>query len=692
MLRYVYWTSLFICFLTTVAAVLDHRFPLDLTRAQQHSVTVVDAENTLLRGFTTREGSWRLPLDVKTVDPLYLDMLKAFEDQRFDWHPGVDPLAVARALGQWLQYGRVVSGASTLTMQTVRLLQPRPRAWRSKLIEMARALQLEWHHDKDTILTLYLTLAPFGSNLEGLQAASLAWLGKPPHRLTPAEAALLVALPQAPSRLRPDRFEERAQAARNKVLLRIQRAGILSAQQVQEARQAPVPTARHPLPFHAPHLARRLHRAEPERDRHQTFIDADLQRLLETLAQGQALEPKRNLAILVVENVTRKVLAYVGSADFFATSASGQVDMVQAIRSPGSTLKPLVYGMGFEDGLIHPETLIDDIPTRFGDYGPTNFHHSYGGQISIREALQRSQNVPAVALLDRIGPLRVAARLHQGGIRLRWQNGQVDPGLPLILGGVGTTLEDLVTLYAAIANGGEVAPLRFSSTSATPPGQRLLSPAAAWYLTHILAGAAPPASVVAATFLRHSRPIAYKTGTSYGFRDAWALGYDQDYTVGVWLGRPDGSPSLGRSGRSAAAPLLFRVFALLPASKSRPSALPPEGVMLYKANSLPEHLRYFSLQSEPTNTAQPALRVSFPVADTRVALTRQGRRWDKLPLLAEGGKRPLRWFVNGSPVASAPLHRQTFWNPDGEGFVHITVMDALGQIAQVNAWIEANDH
>jgi len=667
-------------------ALLERWFPPPLQRVHATSPLVLDGQGELLRGFTTAEGAWRLPLPPGAVDPLYLNMLKAYEDQRFERHFGVDPLALARALAQWGASGRVISGASTLTMQAARLLEPRPRTLSGKLLEMLRAVQLEWRFSKDEILALYLNLAPYGGNLQGLRAAALAYLGKEPLGLTPAEAALLVALPQAPSRLRPDRFPERARAARDKVLARLGRLGVLTPRQAAEAAAEPVPAGRHGMPFHAPHLARRLRLAEPDREVHRTFIDGPLQRTLEMLARRQPLGAHASLAFLVVENRRRRVLAYVGSADFFDVAGAGQVDMAQAVRSPGSTLKPLIYGMGFDDLIIHPETLIDDVPTPFGDYRPANFRHVYGGQVSVREALQRSLNVPAVAVLDRLGPGRVAARLQEAGLVLHWGKAHPEPGLPLVLGGVGITLADLVALYAGIADGGVIAPLRFSA--AEPPGQerRLLSEAACWYLRRILEEAEAPEVRVPLGNTRQPRPIAHKTGTSYGFRDAWALGFDRDYTVGVWVGRPDGSSSPERYGRNTAAPLLFRIFELLPAGG--PPAPPPKGVLTAAHGDLPERWRYFSMRSPGQGTDINPLRIDFPVNGATVELAVRDGGLEPLPLAAQGGRKPLRWLVNGRPLASSPLRREARWIPDGEGLARITIIDGEGRTANAEVWIK----
>jgi len=668
---------------------LDRCLPPSVERTQHVSALVLDSGDRILRAFTAPPGVWRLPARPEDVDPLYLAMLTAYEDRRFTTHSGVDPLAVARALGQWLRHGRVVSGASTLTMQAARLLEPHRRDLSGKLGEMLRALQLERRYSKDDILSFYLTLAPYGGNLEGIRAAALAWFGKEPIRLTAAEAALLVVLPQAPSRLRPDRYPERARAARDKVLARMGQVGVLTPRQVEEAREEPVPRRRRSLPFLAPHLAERLHAAQPDAPLLSTFIDRDLQQTLETLAgqQQSVLEATSSIAMLVVANRNRRVLAYVGASDFFDPRRAGQVDMTRAVRSPGSTLKPLVYGLGFDDLLIHPETLIEDVPTRFGDYSPGNFRNTYAGQLSVREALQQSRNIPAVAVLEQVGPARVAARLREVGLPLHWNTANPRPGLPLVLGGVGMTLEELATLYAGIASGGRIAPLRYSPANPIEPGRDLLTATACWYLNDILRGSPVPQNVAPPASAARPRFIAHKTGTSYGFRDAWALGFDADYTVGVWVGRPDGSPSPGHYGRNTAAPLLFRVFDLLP-EPTTPSVPPPANVLrVVSREQLPERLRYFRTRSALETASAPPLGISFPVTGTTVELSVRDGRLTELPLAATGGVRPLRWLVNGRPLPANPWRRDAFWPPDGEGLARITVLDQAGQAVSAEVWI-----
>jgi len=683
--------------LLLTAIALDRIFPPDLSRLADRSTLVVDNDGRLLTPFRARDGAWRLPVTPEQVDARYLRMLVAYEDKRFDSHWGVDPLAVLRALGQWARAGHVVSGASTLTMQTVRLLEPRPRTVGAKLIEMVRAVQLEWHYDKRAILGMYLTLAPYGGNLEGVRAAALFYFGKEPDRLTDAEAALLVALPQSPEALRPDRHAAAALAARGRVLDRMTATGLIGAQAAAEATPQPVPGARRPAVHMAAHLAERLRAADPQSPLIRTFVEGGLQTQLEALARRYQLklEEGATIALLVVENAGREVRAYVGSGDYFDSGRLGQNDLVQAVRSPGSTLKPFIYGLAFDDLLIHPETIVVDRPMRFGDYEPENFDKRYRGQLTAREALQLSLNLPAVALLNRMGPMRLVGALETAGTPLRLPEAVGVPGLPIALGGAGITLADLVTLYAGLADGGSVRPLRY--TQASPAGEpvSIMQPSSAWYITRILADMPPPPGMLAPRNRAQGRTVAYKTGTSYGFRDAWAIGYDSRYTVGVWVGRPDGTFSPGRMGRDAAAPVLFEVFDMLPRPQGTPSiafaATPPSGVLQASNPDLPPSLRRF----DPGPSALEALfaagtgpQIAFPADHATVDLRTDGGGIEPLLLRASGGQMPLLWLVNGVPVSSAPYKRQTLYKPDGAGAAHITVIDSAGASASVEIWIQ----
>jgi penicillin-binding protein 1C len=680
--------------LAAVAVIADLAFPPDLSRLEDSSRLVLAADGDILRGFTTRSGVWRLPADPDAVAPVYMKMLLAWEDQRFRGHPGVDPLAVGRAFGQLLRHGRIVSGASTITMQTARLLEPKERTLVAKLHQVWRALQLERRFTKDEILTQYLTIAPYGGNLEGIRAASLAWFGKEPRHLAPSEAALLVALPQSPESLRPDRWPERARAARDKVLAVMEDRGILSADIVAEARLDPIPSRRRPMPFDAPHFAWRMTAAHPEARIIGSTIDAELQRALArlVLTEQGALDEAASVAVMVVENDNRRVLAYLGSSDFFDDSRYGQIDMIQAVRSPGSTLKPFIYGMAFDDLMIHPETVVADMPTRYGTYQPENFLKVYRGEVTVREALQQSLNIPAVTILTHVGPRRLDARLRGVGTRLDY-GGDGEPGLPMALGGLGTTMQDLVTLYAGLANGGAVSPLVFTMDEPGPTAPvALLGEAAAWYVTRILENAPPPADFVDSRATRERRRIAYKTGTSYGYRDAWAIGYDARYTVGVWVGRPDGTPSPDRFGRATAAPILFKIFLQLPRSGRPANPRRPEDAVEVANRDLPPGLRRISAGEEAPDTISRSLieplLVSFPPDGAVVELREGEGGYASLPLIADGGRKPLRWLVNGEPLDAPPYRRRTDWRPDGEGFVQITVIDADGVAARAQVLLK----
>ncbi len=682
---------------TAAIFALDRLFPISLERARNHAVLVTDSEGRVLRGFMTSDGAWRLPVAPDDVDPLYLRMLVAYEDKRFYGHAGVDPFAVLRAGWQWAESGAIRSGASTITMQTVRLLEPRPRTMASKLVETMRAFQLDAHFSKTDILSAYLTLAPYGGNLEGVRAAAMFYFGKPPAHLTPAEAALLVALPQSPERLRPDRFPEAARAARNRVLTRMAALGIVTPAAASEAAEDAVPTARLAAPLDAAHLAQRVIGLAGDADTIPTLIDGDLQRGLQNLArqQQQGLETGAGVAILAVENATHAVRGYIGSGSYLDGARFGPIDMVRAVRSPGSTLKPFIYGLAFDGLVVHPETIMTDRPMRFGDYAPRNFDGKFHGEVTAREALQLSLNLPAVALLDRVGPMLLASRFAAAGVELRLPAGEKRPGLPVALGGVGVTLEDLVRLYGGLATGGRSYPLRLLPGDRADGGVPLMSPVAAWYVTRALEEMPPPPNRLYASDGSKRRLIAYKTGTSYGFRDAWAIGYDRDYTIGIWVGRPDGSYAPDRMGRDWAAPILFAAFDLLPPAMGAsalltPAGPPPAGAVIAQNAELPAALRRFR-PAEALLPAGPVVvdgpRLDFPQDGATLELGR-GDALASLPLAATGGELPYLWLVNGAVLPASPFRRQAEWQPDGRGQARVTVMDRLGRTATASVWIE----
>lgn len=661
--------------LGTTVFVLNAVYPPDLHRYKDLSRTVVAADKTILRVFTSADEMWRLPTRQEDVDPRYIELLIAYEDRRFWSHYGVDPLAIGRALGQWVSAGRIVSGASTITMQVVRLLKPRPRTLLSKSIEMARAVQLEMRFSKRDILSIYLTIAPFGGNIEGVRAASLAYFGKEPRQLTIAEAALLVALPQSPSINRPDRHRGKAKAARAKVLKRLQLAGVISSRQEEEALDAPIENTRNQFPFRAPHLARRLFSKTPDAITVYTHIVPDFQAALADSVNDAVIRDVSgvNAAAIIIENRTARVLAYVASSGFFDATRAGQVDYVRAIRSPGSALKPFIYAMAFDERIAHPKTVFADREKRFGGYRPVNFDGSSHGQVTARYALQASLNVPAVTLLNALGPRRFLSRLHDVGVRPRLRNIGSGPGLAVALGGVGVSLEQLAALYSAIARGGAYKDLSFSMGQDSAAPVRLFGQRAADAVADILKGTPRPQGRYEGA---GNRNIAFKTGTSSGYRDVLALGFDETYTVGVWIGHPDGKPMPGKTGISMAAPVLFRVFDFLP-TQTRES---PRPLMNAMPENAPKNLKTFLSARE-----KPSFSISFPVDGSKIPLP----RWDSAsapvyPIKMRDGKRPFSVFVNGKPIRFGSLARSVTWNPGGPGFYSIVAIDRAGNVAASN--------
>ena len=659
--------------------------PAPLGRDLEVSTLVLDRNGKLLRAYLTSEGRWRLPATRDQVDPRYLDALLTYEDKRFYHHRGVDPLAMTRAAFQLVTHGRIVSGGSTLTMQVARLLEPRQeRSLDAKLRQAVRALQREQALSKDEILGLYLTLAPYGGNLEGIRAASLAYFGKEPRRLTLGEAALLVALPQSPEFRRPDRFPAAAKPARDRVLDRIASHGLFSNAEIERAKKEPVPRARNPMPLLAPHAADQAASASPTQRVVRLTIDGGLQRTLETLAYDRAVAlgpPSISVAIVVVDNATGEVLARVASPNYFDERRAGQVDLTEAVRSPGSALKPFIYGLGFEDGLIHPETLIEDRPIRYGGYHPENFDLTFQGTVTVRRALQQSLNVPAVAVLQEVGPSRLIARLAQAGVPLVLPKREVAPGLALGLGGVGVRLTDLTMLYAGLARQGTVAPLVERFGSPPSPPKRLIEPVAAWYVASVLIGTPPPENAAGGR-------IAFKTGTSYGYRDAWAVGFDGKRTIGVWAGRPDGAPVPGLAGRVTAAPILFDAFARL-GQQFEPLPPAPKGVLIASTARLPPPLQRFASREAAGEAMAPKVHIVFPPDGASLELSAaKGAAPDPIAIKITGGTPPLNVLLNGMPIAAKRSARTLFFEPDGPGFVRLTVTDANGAVDSVSVRLQ----
>ena len=637
---------------------------------------VLDRHGDLLRAYTVADGRWRLAVDPATVDPFFVKLLLAYEDKRFYDHHGVDLQALGRAAFQAVVNLHVTSGGSTLTMQVARLLEDSGTGrLAGKLRQIRLALALERRLTKAQILSLYLHLAPYGGNVEGIRAASLAYFGKEPHRLTPAEAALLVAIPQSPETRRPDRSGGAAVGvatqARARVLERALGDGLITSEQEKSAETEPVPTRRRDFPSLAPHMADRAIADDRSSRRHQTTLDRDLQISLEALAadtvagQGDRLQ----VAIVVADHTNGEILASVGSAAYKADQRQGFVDMTTALRSPGSTLKPMIYGLAFDEGLAHPETLIDDQPTDFNGYRPQNFDHQFRGTLRVREALQQSLNIPVVALTEALGPAKLLQAMDRAQMHFALPTGQ--PGLAVALGGIGVTLEDMVQLYAAIANHGVTIPLTHTYGQDKAEGQPVLTAVSAWEVGDILAGLAPPPGAP-------QNRLAYKTGTSYGNRDAWAIGFDGKTVIGVWMGRPDGTPVPGAFGADLAAPVLFQAFARVKPTLAPQPPAPPQTLLVANAE-LPQPLRRFRSRSAVFQPDAAAPAVAFPPDGSEVELMPEG-----LMVRVEGGTAPFTWLANGSPVSTGQPARETMLADPGKGFITLSVIDAEGRSARAS--------
>jgi len=625
---------------------LDRAFPPDLSRLSAPGGVVRDAQGRVLALRATTDGVWQLTTQVQDVSPFFVRLLIAVEDRRFYEFPGVDPLAAARAAWQAVRAGHVVSGGSTITMQVARLLHPRPRTLSAKLIECLRALQLSERFDKRRILTMWLSLAPFGGNLVGVQAASRAYFGESAHELDPAQAALLIALPRRPEALRPDRHPAAARRVRDRIIMLAERQDLLDAAAAHAALAEPVPARRLPMPDDVPLL---FSRRGGDVD---TTLQRPLQRALRALAEDelQHLEPRVSLAVLIADLRTHSVLAaFPGDAG--DVGRSGALDLTSAVRSPGSALKPFLYALAFEDGLAGSDTLLPDAPQQFMGYAPENFSHRFSGRVTAAEALQRSLNLPAVTLLAHYGPNRFVAQLARAGLTLP---PLTEASLPVILGGAGITLRHLLALYVALGTDGRVVSLHFV------PGMEgeaytLLSPAAAEEV----------AAILTRRFLAGGpEGIAWKTGTSAGNRDSWAVGFDREHAVAVWIGCPDGSARPGEAAADTAVPVLTRVFSLLPAAP-RVTTTPAAPITL---GAMPQ--------------LDPLRIISPPSAATLEA-------GHDITLRAVGGERPLHFLVDGAPVASTPALRETEWMPPGPGFFRVTVLDAAGRSAEMSLRIVA---
>ncbi len=643
-----------------------------IERTELHGVNpsvsdmVYDRNGALMTAFLTPDDYWRFDVSLGQIDPQYIALLVAYEDKRFYRHNGVDIQAMLRALGQFVLNGKIISGGSTITMQVARLTERLSTgALGDKLRQIRVAMAIERRLSKQEILQLYMKLAPFGGNVEGVAAASYSYLGKAPKRLTMAEAALLVAIPQSPNQRRPDRKNKAARAARDKVLRRGIGAGVIDAGDLNAALSEPVPSGLKPMPRFALHLAGK-YRAQSKA----LTLDLDVQRRAEALFLRKLKNIGQDIsgAVIIADYTTGEVLTYIGSPEFTNEQRKGYVDMATAIRSPGSTLKPFVYAKAFADGILHPRTLIADMPARFGQYEPSNFDGEFRGMMTAHDALIGSRNIPAVAILNKVGTNRFSAVLNRAGIKLTLPQDR-DPGLAIVLGGVGVSLRQMVQAYGGLGHHGQAISLH-ETVQETTEGAQFINATAATMVAEILRTMPAPSTTQAGY-------VAYKTGTSYGHRDSWAIGFDGRHVIGVLLGRADNTAIPGAFGAALATPILFQMFDII--GVTRPARSLSDNMM---QTVLPPHLKQFSKAEHLSD----GIRIVFPPEGATVEICPPG-----LVVKINGGIAPFRLILNDT-LASKLYYERAFIIPVQEdGFYTLSIIDARADVSSQQFFASTKD-
>lgn len=551
--------ALLVCF--TFFVVIDVVFPIHSNI--RYSQLILSADHKLLNASLSTDQQWRMKAELSEVNPLLIKTMIYKEDRWFRFHPGVNPIAIARALWQNITRQKRVSGASTITMQVVRMLEPRERTVANKLIECFRAFQLEFHHSKNEILGLYINLLPYGGNIQGVKAASFLYFDQEPQALSLAQIVTLAIVPNDPNHLRLGTGNQRILKERNSWLKKLSKYKLFDKKNLDDALLEPLAAKRYESPKQIPHLARLLSTLHPDKPVITTYIIQRIQDYAENTVMEQVNMYRGmgvgNAAVILIDNHTHAVIAYVGSAGFSDNRFQGQVNGASALRSPGSALKPFLYALAIDRGLITPKTVLQDIPQDFNGYRPQNYDETFRGRLPASQALALSLNIPAVELANRVGVDLFNEKLSRGG--LKWIGERKKTlGLSVILGGCGVTLTEITNLYSCLANGGIKYLPRFTTEDKTNEADTLFSEQSVWMINEILTGLKRPDlpnNFENSINLPH---IAWKTGTSYGRRDAWSIGYNPDYTVGIWVGNFDGTGIPELSGADFATPILFKIF------------------------------------------------------------------------------------------------------------------------------------
>jgi penicillin-binding protein 1C len=528
----------------------------------EYSTIITDDKGELINAFLTKDDKWRMKTELHEISPLLRKTILEKEDHYFYYHPGINPMAIARAALNNLVRGRRTSGASTITMQVARALERRDRTFITKLVETFRAFQLEWQYTKPEILQLYLNLVPYGGNIEGVKSASLLYFKKNPDHLSLAEITALSIIPNRPSSLVIGKNNDLIIQERNKWLHRFAKSNIFTEKEIEDALAEPLHASRNVVPHYAPHLSYKLKQQSGQANIATTLNlnqQLKIEKLTEDYIRTLRLSNIRNAAVVVIDNKTRSVISYVGSAGFFDTTDGGQVNGAAAIRQPGSTLKPLLYGLCMDEGLLTPKAVLNDVPVNYNGYAPENYDQKFNGFVTMEHALEHSLNIPSVKGLKLLGKDKLVSKLIAADFK-QIEKDQAKLGLSLILGGCGTTLEQLTGLFAAFANKGLYTPPVYVKESKPFKKVQLLSPSASYLITEILSKVNRPDFPLNWQATEHMPKIAWKTGTSYGRKDAWSIGYNKQYTVGVWVGNFSGAGAPELSGANTATPLLFKIF------------------------------------------------------------------------------------------------------------------------------------
>ncbi len=554
-------------------------FPLHIQI--EYSTIVTAKDGTVLKAYLTEDEKWRMFTELDEITPEMQKAIVYKEDKYFYRHPGVNPVSVVRAMINNLMQGKRTSGASTITMQVARLIDPKDRTYGNKIWEMFRALQIDMEYSKEEILQMYLNLVPYGGNIEGVKAASIIYLEKNPSVLSLGELTALSIIPNRPTTLRPGVNNDVIISERNKWLLRFKASHLFPDDIIDDALHEPFTAFRTEGPDIAQHFCNRMKQLFPGSPIIKTNLVTEMQMQSEKILNNYITQlwglDIHNGAAIIIDNKTHQIVSYVGSADFYDVFDAGQVDGVRAVRSPGSTLKPILYALGFDKGILTPQTIIADVPVNYSGYSPENYDEDYHGNVSVEFALAHSLNVPAVKSLDKIGLNLFTGTLINCKFKSIEQN-KKDFGLSVVLGGCGVTLEELTNLYAAFANEGVYRPIKYLQNDTDTSSQQIISDAAAFMVTEILTQLTRPDLPNFYQQAKNVPLIAWKTGTSYGRKDAWSIGYNNNYTIGVWVGNFSGQGVPELSGANVATPLLFNLFNAIEKENNKDWNRMPEAV------------------------------------------------------------------------------------------------------------------